>query len=140
MLTLHAHVLPVQAAQGSNIARTPPAIIPAAHRPPGPRAPAGPMHAGSRPRERLRRGTERDSVRAAFAGRPCPRFNLVRGEVMLVRWLRGATITICGLIALVSPVVLWTAWSTTVFYAVLAVGCGAILLIYLLISFADEDF
>jgi hypothetical protein len=66
--------------------------------------------------------------------------HLVRGEAMLVRWLRGATITICGLIALVSPVVLWTAWSTTVFYAVLAVGCGAILLIYLLISFADEDF
>jgi hypothetical protein len=27
-----------------------------------------------------------------------------------------------------------------VFYAVLAVGCGAILLIYLLIRFADDDF
>ena len=59
---------------------------------------------------------------------------------MIVRWLREATITICGLVALVSPVVLWTAWSTPVFYAVLAVGCGAIILIYLLISYADEDF
>jgi hypothetical protein len=60
---------------------------------------------------------------------------------MIVSWLREAVITICGLIALISPVVLWTAWSTTVFYAVLAAGCGAVLVIYLLIAFpADEDF
>ena len=60
---------------------------------------------------------------------------------MIVNWLREAVITICGLIALVSPVVLWTAWSTTVFYAVLAAGCGAVLIIYLLIAFSpDEDF
>ena len=59
---------------------------------------------------------------------------------MLLRWLREALITICGLIALISPVVLWTAWSTTVYYAVLAVGCGAILIIYLLIAWSpDED-
>ena len=60
---------------------------------------------------------------------------------MIVTWLREALITICGLIALISPVVLWTAWSTTAFYAVLAAGCGAILAIYLLIALsADEDF
>jgi hypothetical protein len=59
---------------------------------------------------------------------------------MIVSWLREAVITICGLIALISPVVLWTAWSTTAFYAVLAAGCGAVLLIYLLIEFSsDED-
>jgi hypothetical protein len=59
---------------------------------------------------------------------------------MIVTWLREAVITICGLIALISPVVLWTAWSTTVFYAVLAAGCGAVLIIYLLITFSpDED-
>jgi hypothetical protein len=57
---------------------------------------------------------------------------------MLVRLLREALITICGLIALISPVVLWTAWSTTIFYAVLAVGCGAILIIYLLISLGPD--
>jgi peptidoglycan/LPS O-acetylase OafA/YrhL len=57
-----------------------------------------------------------------------------------MRWLREAAITVCGLIALISPVVLWTAWSTTVFYAVLAAGCGAILIIYLLVTWSpDED-
>ena len=54
-------------------------------------------------------------------------------------WLREAVITVCGLIALISPVVLWTAWSTTVFYAVLAVGCGSILIIYLLIRLGPGD-
>ena len=46
---------------------------------------------------------------------------------ILLRWLREGAITLCGLIALISPVVLWTAWSTSVFCAVLAIGCGAIL-------------
>ena len=59
---------------------------------------------------------------------------------MIVSCLRDALITTCGLIALISPVVLWTAWSTTIFFAVLAGGCGAILVIYLLIAFSpDED-
>ena len=59
---------------------------------------------------------------------------------MLLRWLREAAITLCGLIALISPVVLWTAWSTTVFYVVLALGCGSILIVYLLIAGSpDED-
>jgi hypothetical protein len=58
---------------------------------------------------------------------------------MLLSWLREAVITLCGLIALISPVVLWTAWSTTVFSAVLAVGCGAILVVYLLIAFSPDE-
>jgi len=58
---------------------------------------------------------------------------------MLLSWLREAVITVCGLIALISPVVLWTAWSKDVFYAVLAVGCGAILVIYVLIASAPEE-
>ncbi len=59
---------------------------------------------------------------------------------MLLRWLREALITIGGLIALISPVVLWTAWSTTVFLGVLATGCGAILVVYaLIVWFPDED-
>ena len=58
---------------------------------------------------------------------------------MLLSWLREALIMVCGLIALISPVVLWTAWSTTVFYAVLAAGCGAILIIYLLIAWSPDE-
>lgn len=59
--------------------------------------------------------------------------------MMLLGWLREAVITVCGLIALISPVVLWTAWSPTIFYAVIAVGCGSILTIYLLISLGSDD-
>ena len=58
---------------------------------------------------------------------------------MLLRWLHEGLITVCGLVALISPVVLWTAWSTTMFYAVLAVGCAAILIIYLLIMLPSDD-
>jgi hypothetical protein len=58
---------------------------------------------------------------------------------MWLGWLREVVITICGLIALISPVVLWTAWSKEVFYAVIVVGCGAILVIYLLIMWSPEE-
>jgi hypothetical protein len=53
--------------------------------------------------------------------------------------LREALVTICGLVALISPVALWSAWSLTVFFAVLAGGCAAILLAYLLIVSAPDD-
>jgi hypothetical protein len=56
-----------------------------------------------------------------------------------MRYLREAAITVCGLVALISPVVLWTAWSKPVFYAVLAAGCGAILIIYLLVVLSPDE-
>jgi hypothetical protein len=58
---------------------------------------------------------------------------------MLVRWLREAVITVCGLIALISPVALWVTWSTTSFYVVLTVACSAILIVYLVIMCSPED-
>ena len=58
---------------------------------------------------------------------------------MLLRWLHEGLITICGLVALISPVVLWTAWSITMFKATLVVGLAAILIIYLLIEVAPDD-
>jgi peptidoglycan/LPS O-acetylase OafA/YrhL len=58
---------------------------------------------------------------------------------MLPRWLHEGLITICGLVALISPVVLWTAWSTTMFRAVLVVGLAAILMIYLLVELTPDD-
>ena len=55
--------------------------------------------------------------------------------------LRKGAITVCGLVALISPLLLWMAWSTTMFWAILAAGCGAILVIYLLVwSSPDETF
>jgi hypothetical protein len=53
--------------------------------------------------------------------------------------LYEALVAICGLVALISPVVLWSAWSPTVFMAVLATGCAAILLAYVLILSAPDD-
>jgi hypothetical protein len=58
---------------------------------------------------------------------------------MLPRWLHDGLITICGLVALITPVVLWTAWSTTMFRATLLVGCAAILVIYVLVELAPND-
>lgn len=50
------------------------------------------------------------------------------------RTLRNTLITICGLIALLTPLFLWMAWSTDVFYVILGIGCAAIAAVYLLVS------
>ena len=47
--------------------------------------------------------------------------------------IREIAITICGLTALISPLLLWTAWSRPMFWLVIAFGCGSILAIFLLI-------
>ncbi len=54
-------------------------------------------------------------------------------------WLRDTGIMICGLLALVTPVLLWTAWSKPVFWAVLVLGCGAILALTLLVWRSRDD-
>ena len=57
----------------------------------------------------------------------------------LLMALRETVVTICGLVALFSPILLWSAWSPDVFFAVLAGGCAAILLAYVLIMSAPDD-
>lgn len=57
----------------------------------------------------------------------------------LPRRLRHGLITLLGLVTLLCPLLLWTAWSKTVFWAVLAAASGAILLIWLLLQSAPED-
>jgi hypothetical protein len=55
--------------------------------------------------------------------------------------IRDLAITVCGLIALMSPLVLWTAWSRPMFWLVIVIGCGAILALVLLIrSWPHERF
>jgi hypothetical protein len=55
--------------------------------------------------------------------------------------VRGALITVCGLFALVTPLLLWLAWSKTMFWLIMAIGCAALLIIYALIwSSPDERF
>jgi hypothetical protein len=47
--------------------------------------------------------------------------------------LRRIAIAVFALIALVTPLLLWVAWSRPVFWLIIAVGCGAILAIVLLL-------
>jgi hypothetical protein len=51
--------------------------------------------------------------------------------------LRNLAITLCGLIAL-SALFMWMAWSKPVFWLVLAVGCGAVAAVYLLVRLSPE--
>jgi hypothetical protein len=55
--------------------------------------------------------------------------------------VRGALITVCGLVALLTPLLLWVAWSPQTFWLVTASGCAALLIIYVIIwTSPDEDF
>jgi hypothetical protein len=55
--------------------------------------------------------------------------------------VRGVLITVCGLIALVTPLLMCLAWSTDMFWLIMAVGCAALLIIYaLILSSPDERF
>ena len=53
--------------------------------------------------------------------------------------LRNVAITVCGLVALFAPLFLWLAWDRAVFWVVLAVGCGAVVAVFLLVRLAPED-
>ena len=52
--------------------------------------------------------------------------------------LRQIAITVLGLIALFTPLLLWTAWSTGMFWLIVAVGCGAVVAIFLLIQLSPD--
>ena len=53
--------------------------------------------------------------------------------------LRNVAITVCGLIALSAPLFLWLAWDKAMFWVVLAVGCGAVVAVFLLVRLSPED-
>jgi predicted membrane channel-forming protein YqfA (hemolysin III family) len=50
-----------------------------------------------------------------------------------------AAITVCALLALMTPLLLWTAWSRTMFWLIVVVGCAAILVIFLLIRWWPHE-
>jgi hypothetical protein len=55
--------------------------------------------------------------------------------------IRGILITVCGLVALLTPLLLWTAWSPRMFWLIIASGCAALLILYVLIwTSRDGDF
>ena len=104
-------------------------------------APAGVVDAGRRHR-----------CRAGSAARPCVpagpgvgagsadfRTDITAGLPRRAPGTRGTSVvrqlavTICGLIALISLPLLWTAWSRPMFWLIVALACGAILALFLLI-------
>lgn len=50
-----------------------------------------------------------------------------------------AAMTVCALLALMTPLLLWTAWSRTMFWLIVVVGCAAILVIFLLIRWWPHE-
>jgi hypothetical protein len=52
--------------------------------------------------------------------------------------LRDVLMTIGGLVALLTPLLLWIAWSQWLFWLVIATGCAALLIIYLVIWIAPD--
>ena len=53
--------------------------------------------------------------------------------------VRDIAITILGLIALFAPLLLWTAWSRTMFWLILALGCGAVIAIFVLVRLSRDE-
>jgi hypothetical protein len=53
--------------------------------------------------------------------------------------VRGVLITVCGLIALVTPLLLWLAWSKEMFWLVIALGCAALLIICALVWSSPDE-
>ena len=54
--------------------------------------------------------------------------------------MRGILITICGLVALFTPLLLWMAWSQWMFWLIIAFGCASLLIIYLLIWSSPDEY
>jgi hypothetical protein len=55
------------------------------------------------------------------------------------RMIRDILVTICGLMALLTPLLLWVAWSKALFWLIMAGGCTALLVIYVLIWTAPDE-
>lgn len=54
--------------------------------------------------------------------------------------LRSILITACGLVALFTPLFLWVAWSQWAFWLIIATGCAALLIIYVLIWSSPDEY
>ncbi|MEM7021051.1 MAG: hypothetical protein AAF637_00525 [Pseudomonadota bacterium] len=54
--------------------------------------------------------------------------------------MRSTLITICGLIALFTPLALWLVWSQWAFWLVIAAGSASILMIYFLIWSSPDEY
>jgi hypothetical protein len=53
--------------------------------------------------------------------------------------LRSVLSTACGLVAVFTPLLLWLAWSKIAFWSIIATGCAALLIVYVLIAAAPDE-
>ena len=56
------------------------------------------------------------------------------------RRIRDGCITVCGMIALFSPLLLWIAWNKLLLYLILSAFCIAIVILYVLIRFYPDEY
>jgi hypothetical protein len=66
---------------------------------------------------------------------------VTRGRRLLmgVALVRDILVTLCGLMVLLVPLLLWVAWSKWLFWLIMAGGCTALLVIYVLIWTAPDE-
>ncbi|MGH6903956.1 MAG: hypothetical protein ACREIR_14575 [Geminicoccaceae bacterium] len=53
--------------------------------------------------------------------------------------IRNIAVTVLGLVALMTPLLLWVAWSRPLFWLIILVGCAAILALLLLIRWWPHE-
>ena len=53
--------------------------------------------------------------------------------------IRQGCVSLCGIIALVSPLLLWVTWSKLVFYIVVSTAVISVLIVYIIVTFGPDD-
>lgn len=53
--------------------------------------------------------------------------------------IRQGCVSLCGIIALVSPLLLWISWSKVVFYIVVSTAVISVLIVYIIVRFGPDD-
>ncbi len=65
---------------------------------------------------------------------------LVRyGITKLPLRIRQGCVSLCGISALLSPLLLWISWSKLVFYLVVSTAIVSVLIAYVIITFGPDD-
>lgn len=69
---------------------------------------------------------------------PSALMHLLVGKIP--RRIRNNCITICGMVTLFSPLLLWIAWSKFLLYAILIAFCIALVVLYVLVRYYPDEY
>jgi len=61
------------------------------------------------------------------------------GIAKLPLGVRQGCVSFCGIIALVSPLLLWISWSKLVFYIVVSTAIISVLIVYIIVTFGPDE-